>query len=220
MKILTTLFAALFVLNYGLLQAQTSEIIGYTSPNDIEIIDDLNNLEGFQKGELIFSKARGAFSISPINNINNRAINKLKIEASMMGGSHVYINYRNIENSMFSKSAMYSARIYKSKPLNYQEINQAVSGKKLALTKQVYFSRNDWKANEKEIYDFSNISLNAPVEERNGKIFIKIRSKDFKSGKLSSGDYYEVVGFNQDTILIFTEEVEGKEYVLHYVKIE
>ncbi|SNS77845.1 hypothetical protein SAMN06295967_1304 [Belliella buryatensis] len=220
MKILTTLCTALFVFNYGLLQAQTTEIIGYTSPNDIEIIDDINELSAFQKGDLIFSKARGLFAISPINNINNRAINKLKTEASMRGASHIYINYRNIENSTLSKSAMYSARVYKGKPLNFQEINQAVSGKKLIITKQVYFSRNDWKANEKEIYSFSNISLNEPVEERNGKVFIKIRSKDYKSGKLSSGDYYEVVGFNQDTILIFTEEVAGKEYVLHHVKIE
>lgn len=133
--------------------AQTVEwnVAGFTHAENIEILDELEDGKGMQKGDHIFAKARGFFSFSAINTINNRAISKLKTEASMKGASHIYINYRSIENSWFSKTSMYSARIFNQNQVSMQEISQAVNGEKMLVKMEKRLSRNDWKAIEKEI---------------------------------------------------------------------
>jgi len=49
---------------------------------------DVENLKSIGS---IFSKAVGVTTLSSINNVNNRAINKMKIEAAMMGANIIYI---------------------------------------------------------------------------------------------------------------------------------
>jgi hypothetical protein len=118
------------------------DINGFTPVEEIEVLHDFNEINNLQKGELIFSKARGAFSISAINAINNRALLKLKTEASMKGASHIFIDYRNIENSVFSKSSMYSATLYKKNKLNLSEVKNKLDGKTITFTIQTTYDRN------------------------------------------------------------------------------
>ncbi|MCH7397418.1 hypothetical protein MM236_05435 [Belliella sp. DSM 107340] len=215
--IIMTFFSQLLVA-----QIESWNIQGYTPPEEIEILDNLEEAKDFQKGDLIFSKAKGVFSISPINTINNRALRKLKSEASIKGASHLYINYRNIENSVFSKTSMYSATIYKENNLNISDISKSIDGKKLLLKMEKTYSRNSWKMNYNDLNEIINFNLDEPLEERNGKIFINIRNKDesFKKEKYEGVVEYEIIALEGNKLLIFKGNKSGTSNTLLGLEIQ
>lgn len=200
-------------------QSEKWNIAGFTPTENIEILDELEDGKGMHKGDHIFAKARGFFSFSGINSINNRAISKLKTETSMKGASHIYINYRAIENSWFSKTSMYSARIFNQNQVSMQEISQAVKDKKIVVKMEKSLSRNDWKAIEKEIPGNVDISLNEPLVVRDGKVLIKLKSKDANSGKYSKGEYYEVIAIEGNKMLILKEIKKETSFLMYGVEI-
>lgn len=214
---LSIIFIQLQTLSFG--QTEFWNIKGHTTAENIQILDELADGKGLVKGDQIFAKAKGFFSFSPINSINNRAISKLKTEASLKGASHIFINYRSIENSWFSKTSLYSALIFKQDPISVQEISQAINGKKLILKVEKRYSRNDWKASEKEIQETIDLGLNEPLIERNGKILIKLKSKESNSAKYSKEDYYEVIAFEGNKLLILREFKKDTSFLLCAIEI-
>ncbi|MFD2035762.1 hypothetical protein ACFSKL_13245 [Belliella marina] len=208
--------------HFSFAQSDNWNLAGFTPAGEVEILDDLSEAENLQKGELIFAKAKGVFSISPINTINNRALLKLKSEASLRGASHIFIDYRNIENSVVSKSSMYSARIYKQEQVSIAEVKKAIEGKKLLIKMETKYSRNGWKASVYKVNDFININLNAPLEEKNGKVYIKLRNKDGdpKSGRYEGSYLYEIVASEGNRLLVFKENIKGTSMSLLGVEIE
>ncbi|WP_194776122.1 hypothetical protein [Pararhodonellum marinum] len=209
------LIVLLFFQTQSFAQSDEWHIAGFTPVENIKILDELAEGKDMLKGDQIFAKARGFFSFSPINSINNRALTKLRTEASMKGASHIYISYRSIENSWFSKTSMYTARIFKESPVTFQEVSQAVKGKKMVLKVETKYSRDQWRATTKEVNETSNINLNAPLEEKDGKVLIKLRTKDFKSGKYSEGEFYEVIALEGNRMIV-TKEIEKETGFLMY----
>lgn len=181
------------------------DINGFTPVEEIEVLHDFSEVNDLHKGELIFSKARGAFSISAINAINNRALLKLKTEASMKGASHIFIDYRNIENSVFSKSSMYSATLYKKNKLNLSEVKNKLDGKSLVFNNKTTYNRNKWRTN----ISLSIIGTNAKVVsdpvEKNGKIMIKLNTVG--SGNVDLlGIEHEIIAIENNLLLVLREK--------------
>ncbi|MCK6617683.1 MAG: hypothetical protein L6Q51_08560 [Cyclobacteriaceae bacterium] len=57
--------------------------------------------EGLQKIDFVSTKATGTTGLSSVTNVVNRAIKKIKMAASMMGGNLVYIKESAIEGNLF-----------------------------------------------------------------------------------------------------------------------
>lgn len=191
------------------------DINGFTPVEEIEVLHDFKEINNLHKGELIFSKAKGLFSFSPINKINNRALLKLKTEASMRGASHIYIDYRNIENSVFSKTSMYSATLYKKNKLNLSEVKAQLDGKSLVFNNKTTYNRNKWRTNT----SLSIIGTNAkvvsdPVEE-NGKFLIKLNT--LASGNVQLGVEYEIIAIEGNLMLVLREK--NNSIVLYGIEI-
>lgn len=208
--------------HFSIAQSINWDLTGFTPPNEILILDQMEDAKGLKKGELIFSKAKGVFSFSPINTINHRALQKLKTEASLKGASHIYIDYRNIENSVFSKSAVYSARLYKQSNLSLNEVSKAIEGKKLILKIEKSYSRNFWKMNVTLLNDLIDFNIDAPLREENGKIFIDIRNRNdnFKEKKYEGKESYEVIAFEGNRMLVFKGDDLGTSNSLIGIEIQ
>ncbi|MCH7403678.1 hypothetical protein ACFOUP_03865 [Belliella kenyensis] len=221
MKQSPLILALLLLLSFkGLSQSDDWNLKGFTEATDIIILDDFSETTELHKSDLIFSKAKGFFSFSPINNINNRAMRKLKTEASMRGGSHIFITNQSIENSVFSKTSMYTARVLKSESLSKAAIEQAVNGKKLIKKMELNYARNGWKAQMKDVYEISNLNANMPIIEKNGKMYISLRNlKNSKNG-LSSVNQYEVIAIEDNKILILVDDGKNNEISLFGLMIE
>lgn len=80
-------------------------------------------------------------------------------------------------------------------------------------------SRNDWKAIEKEIPGNVDISLDEPLVERDGKVLIKLKSKDANPGKYSKGEYYEVIAIEGNMTLIMRELKKETTFLMYGVEI-
>lgn len=195
-------------------QFKNLNINGFTTPENIQVIHDQSELSGFQKGDHIFGKARGFFSISPINSINNRALLKLKTEASMKGASHIFIDYRNIENSVFSKTAMYSAHIYRASPLNLNDVKNKLAEKDLNFSTNTVYKRNRWRTNSNLTFNMvAKTSVSEPYSS-NGKLFIKIDSAN--NGKEEA---YEIIAYEGDKMLLLQENKRKNKVTLHRVEL-
>ncbi len=181
-------------------QFKNLTIYGFTSPEKIQVIHDQNELVEFQNLDHIFAKAKGLFTFSPINSINNRALLKLKTEASMKGASHIYIDYRNIENSVFSKTSMYSAHIYKEIPLDINDIKMKLTGKNLNFSTNTTYKRNRWKAKTNLFFQMvANTSVSEPFI-LDDKIFIKVSTNNS-----SKDESYEIIAYEEDKLLLVQE---------------
>lgn len=194
------------------------EINGFTPVDKIEVLHDFSEVNDLHKGELIFSKAKGLFSISAINTINNRALLKLKTEASMRGASHIYIDYRNIENSVFSKSSMYSATLYKKNKLNLSEVKNKLDGKTITFTIQTTYDRNKSGSRVGSSKIGSKAMIVSDPIEKNGKVMIKINSSG--SSNLNKAEEYEIIALEDDLMLLLEEKTKDKSMVLFGVTIK
>ncbi|MCH7413377.1 hypothetical protein MM213_07775 [Belliella sp. R4-6] len=205
-------FTAFFILLLTASFAQSSiwNTEGFTRTEDIIIIDELTESSGMQKGELIFSKAKGFISFSAINSINNRALEKLKTEASIRGASHIHITDQSIENSVFSKSSMYTARLYKESVIDPNQARTILAGKRLTIGMGKKYSRNGWKSSSTFQSTEIDINSNDPIEEKNGRIYLKQNNKNV----------YEIVAIDESKMLLFQERKKGTKFSLLGVSIQ
>ncbi|GAB2620780.1 hypothetical protein [Belliella aquatica] len=194
------------------------DINGFTPVEEIEVLHDFKEINNLHKGELIFSKARGAFSISAINAINNRALLKLKTEASMKGASHIFIDYRNIENSVFSKTSMYSATLYKKIKLDLSEVKNKLDGKTITFTIQTTYDRNKSGSRVGSSKIGSKAMIVSDPIEKNGKVIIKINSSG--SSNVNKAEEYEIIALEDDLMLLLEEKTKDKSMVLFGVTIK
>ncbi|MDX5339917.1 MAG: hypothetical protein LPK25_12865 [Cyclobacteriaceae bacterium] len=102
-------------------------------------------------GEL-FSKATGVTSLSSINNVKNRALDKLKAEASMLGANIVYVGnmyqrgntYGGENQAGTSTQTTFSGTGFSSQVYNSGEIKNYLSGKRLHHFQTHRLNRNSW----------------------------------------------------------------------------
>lgn len=111
--------------------------------------EDVAGLE--PKGEL-FSKATGVTTLSSINNVKNRALDKLKAEASMLGANVVFIgnmfqrgNEYGSENDYGSSTqTTFSGTAYATGKLNSETVKGQLEGKAFHHYQTHRLNRNSW----------------------------------------------------------------------------
>lgn len=111
--------------------------------------DDVMGLES--KGEL-FSKATGVTTLSSINNVKNRAMEKLKAEASMLGANVVFIGdvyqrgntYGGENQAGNSTQTTFSGTAYSTIKLNPEQVIPLLSGKSFHHYQTHKLNRNSW----------------------------------------------------------------------------
>ncbi|MBN7811247.1 hypothetical protein J0A68_09780 [Algoriphagus sp. H41] len=105
------------------------------------------------KGEL-FSKATGVTVLSSINNVKNRALDKLKAEASMLGANVVFVGniyqrgnqYGGENQPGNSTQTTFSGTGYSTEALEAEEVRAIVTGQKYHHYQTHRLNRNDWNA--------------------------------------------------------------------------
>lgn len=129
------------------------------------------------QGEL-FSKATGVTSLSSINNVKNRALDKLKAEASMLGANIVFVGnvyqrgntYGGENQAGSSTQTTFSGTGYSSQPYNPEAIKDYLSGKKVHHFQTHRLNRNSWsptreiatkydKNRRPEVFEFEEITV-------------------------------------------------------------
>ncbi len=103
------------------------------------------------KGEL-FSKATGVTALSSINNVKNRALDKLKAEASMLGANVVLIGnmyqrgneYGGENQPGNSTQTSFSGTAYSTQTLDKQQVLNMLSGQAFHHYQTHSLNRNDW----------------------------------------------------------------------------
>lgn len=111
--------------------------------------DDIAGLDA--RGEL-FSKATGVTTLSSINNVKNRALDKLKAEASMLGANVVFVGnvyqrgneYGGENQAGNSTQTTYSGTAYSTEVLNSQKTKELISDQSFHHYQTHKLNRNDW----------------------------------------------------------------------------
>jgi hypothetical protein len=209
MKKLTLLFALSLFWNLSMSQSDRNWRIGnYTNPVEIEFLASTEVNGEMRKVGAIFSKARGVTTIAAINNVNNRALRKLKTEASMRGGSHILVTQESQENNILSKTTAYTAIVYNSQKLDIDEIKNLLEAKDYTYKFERKYNRNKFNPQDNTInYPLQKQQWNPPYEKK-GKIFIQINEFENNRNRLIT---YEIVAYSDSQILLFVEDVPGKE---------
>lgn len=137
----------------------------------------------------------------------------------MKGASHIFIDYRNIENSVFSKSSMYSATLYKKNKLNLSEVKNKLDGKTITFTIQTTYDRNKSGSRVGSSKIGSKAMIVSDPIEKNGKIMIKLNT--LGSGNVDLlGVEHEVIALEDDLMLLLEEKTKDKSMVLFGVTIK
>lgn len=111
--------------------------------------DDVVGLD--PKGEL-FSKATGVTTLSSINNVKNRAMDKLKAEASMLGANIVFIGdvyqrgntYGGENQAGNSTQTTFSGTAFSTEKLNPEKVRSLISGHSFHHYQTHKLNRNSW----------------------------------------------------------------------------
>ncbi|MGY6744443.1 MAG: hypothetical protein ACXIUQ_17005 [Cecembia sp.] len=151
-------------------------------------------VEGLRPIGQVFSKATGVTTLSSINNVNNRAVRKVKMEAAMLGANVVLIGntfqrgnqYGNENIPGNATMTSLSGTAYNTNPSNYDldEIRGFLENYQYVIFKKDQFNRNafDKKSTLNQMYDQKlNVKLFDfdDVFEKDG--FLYVRTKGLKS---------------------------------------
>ncbi|WP_297337764.1 hypothetical protein [Algoriphagus sp.] len=177
------------------------------NPDEVTGLYNLGNL---------FSKATGVTTLSSINNVNNRALEKLKYEAAMMGANAVYIGnqyqrgnqYGNEYTPGNSTQTSYSGMAFSNKKLNLDGIEELLKTQQLTSFQKVVLKRNGWspKTFDKPSFTDSGESIALNIEKitrSEDAIFVTIPSLRAKSNQL------KVISYKEDSITLMERDDNG-----------
>ncbi|PSL05086.1 hypothetical protein [Cecembia rubra] len=157
------------------------------------------DVDGLKSLGQVFSKATGVTTLSSINNVNNRAVRKVKMEAAMLGANVVLIGntfqrgnqYGNENIPGNATMTSISGTAYTTSPHNYNKetVKNYLENNQYVLFKKDQLNRNafDKKTSVVEMYDANrNVKLFSfdEVYERDGDLYVKSRNLRSKSGEL------------------------------------
>lgn len=165
------------------------------------------DVEGLEmKGDL-FSKAVGVTTLSSVNNVNNRALTKLKTEAFMLGANALFVGnqfqrgnqYGNEYTPGNSTMTTYSAKAYSSDQLDYELAKEMIENHKFYFHQKLELGRNAWSPNlsiqesvDKDYYPIL-IELGELIE-KDGDLFVKLSDNKF------DGKTLQIVRIGEDSI--------------------
>jgi len=168
--------------------------------NEIQVSHLASEIESFKKLETIYSKARGVTVLSAINNVNNRALRKLKTEAAMLGADAILItnNYQKGVQFTSPVQVTYTAVAYNSKPISLDQVRNTISGKQYHQNVTARYNRNYFRHN----FKFGDNAV-FPIDpemfyEKDGRVMLR------------SDRNYQVVSMSQDHLALAYYEVPGK----------
>jgi len=176
-----SLFALVFLILSGGAFAQspaskTSTVYLFDDLDQIQKLHLESQLEGFTYLGEVYSKARGVTTLSAINNVNNRALRKLKTEAAMLGGEAVFIvnNYQKGVQFYAPVQVTYTAMVYTRNVLTKQQVEQFVAGKTFADGATVIYSRNAFSPRVQSVPDQMDPFLIENITEREGQLYLRL----------------------------------------------
>lgn len=157
------------------------------------------DVEGLKSLGQVFSKATGVTTLASINNVNNRAVRKVKMEAAMLGANVVLIGntfqrgnqYGNENVPGNATMTSISGTAYSTSPSNYNKetVRDFLENFQFVVLKKDKLNRNafDKKTAIQEIYD-SNMNVKLfgfdEVYEKDGYLYVKTRYLRPKSEEL------------------------------------
>ncbi len=168
--------------------------------------EEVKGLE--MKGDL-FSKAVGMTTLSSVNNVNNRALTKLKTEAAMMGANALYIGnqfqrgnqYGNEYTPGNSTMTSYSAKAYSSNKMDIALAKDMIENHTFYYHQKIELARNDWSPST-AIQQSVDKDLNpilfdlGEITEIEGGLFVAPKNLKYKSELL------QVVRVGEDMITL------------------
>ncbi|TDK50853.1 hypothetical protein [Algoriphagus formosus] len=192
---------------------------------DVYITFNPDEVLGLYNLGSLFSKATGVTTLSSINNVNNRALEKLKYEAAMMGANAVFIGnqyqrgnqYGNEYTPGNSTQTSYSGMAFSNEKLDLDEVEKLLKSRKFVPYQRITLKRNGWSPNiigipTMDVDGNANfITIDEIVRNEDG-IAIKTKSIRSKTGLLT------VIKFESDSIILM--ERDGKGVTNHYLLTE
>lgn len=156
------------------------------------------DVEGLKSLGPVFSKAVGVTTLSSINNVNNRAVRKVKIEAAMMGANVVFVGnvfqrgnqYGNENIPGNATMTSISGTAYLSKPnFDLGEAKQRLQSLEFVLFQRDKLNRNAFdKSSEIAMMHDEKMRpktfMFREVNETEGELFVKTDKIKSKTGRL------------------------------------
>ncbi|MDX5478297.1 hypothetical protein [Fontibacter flavus] len=157
------------------------------------------DVEGLKSLGQVFSKATGVTTLSSINNVNNRAVRKVKMEAAMLGANVVLVGNtfqrgnqygnENIPGNATMTSISGTAYTSNAKNFNLDEVKNYLNDYQYAFFQKDQLNRNafDKRTTVEEMYDRNlNVKLFRfdEVYEKDGQVYVKSSNLKSKSGEL------------------------------------
>ncbi|GAA0878218.1 hypothetical protein GCM10009119_11860 [Algoriphagus jejuensis] len=127
---------------------------GLDDAQDVYITYNPEDIAGLHpKGEL-FSKATGVTTLSSINNVKNRALEKLRAEAAMLGANVVFVGnvyqrgnqYGGENQAGNSTQTTFTGTGYSTETLDNQAVIAILAGESYHHYQTHRLNRNDWNA--------------------------------------------------------------------------
>ncbi len=156
------------------------------------------DIEGLTSKGQVFSKATGVTTLSSINNVTNRAVRKVKMEAAMLGANVVYVGNtfqrgnqygnENIPGNATMTSISGTAYSTAPKLQHIERIKREVENGKFVLLATEQLNRNafDSKSSIQNLYDKNgNLAfIRFQVREENGQLLLSSKDHKFKTQEL------------------------------------
>lgn len=212
------------------------EINSILEIDKVFITFNAGDVEGLEmKGDL-FSKAVGVTTLSSVNNVNNRALTKLKTEAFMMGANALYIGnqfqrgnqYGNEYTPGNSTMTTYSAKAYSSNKLDMAAAKEMIETRKFYFHQKIELSRNDWNPSINYQNSVDNeyfpifIDLGEVIEE-DGELFVKPEGIKYKGKRLQvvriGENMISLMDRTDKTVINMDFLTDQHEHVLNKIKM-
>lgn len=157
------------------------------------------DVDGLKPLGQVFSKAKGVTTLASINNVNNRAVRKVKMEAAMLGANVVLVGNtfqrgnqygnENVPGNATMTSISGTAYTTNSSNYNLDEVRVFLENYEYVLFQTDQFNRNDFDKKSKlhELYDQKfNVNLFRldDVYEKDGFLYVKSQNLRTKTGDL------------------------------------
>lgn len=173
------------------------KIKGLENAEDVFVTYNPEEVTGLKNIAQLFSKATGVTTLSSMNNVKNRSLDKMKAEAAMLGANVVLIGNSSSRGNTFgneytpgvSTQTVFFGQAYNSFPPENETLKRLTSGKVIHHYQTHSLNRNDFgptmeiatKYDSNRLPELKEIS---EVMESDGKVFVKIPGFKSKTGAL------------------------------------